>query len=377
MLVALLLEKTHLRSTSSLYLNSQFTKGNSTILRPLSESSSPAVEYFRKGPLMAGRKTVGRSLRRLLAGVCLLESALLAQVSLDLRSRKPPTEAAGTHVSLRVEQNLVLVPVTVSDSSNRLVTGLDKDDFRVFDDKVEQTVTHFAMEDEPLAVGLVFDVSGSMGGKLRRARMAAASFFRTANPQDEFSLVTFGDRPKVAVPLTPDPEEIQSRLAVTKSKGTTALLDAVYLAVSEIKKSKKPRKALLIISDGGDNASRYTEAEVRSLVQESDVLIYGIGIYEPWGARARTPEELYGPSLLSEISEETGGREFPVDDLKELPDIAAKIGVELRNRYVLGFSPTAQERDGRYHRLQVKVVPPRGMRKLEAHWRLGYYAPSE
>ena len=144
-----------------------------------------------------------------------------------------------------------------------------------------------------------------------------------------------------------------------------------------MKKSTKNRKALLIISDGGDNCSRYTETEVRNAVRESDVLIYAIGIFEPYGARGRSPEELAGPGLLSEVAEQTGGRQFPVEDLSELPDIAAKIGIELRNRYVLGYSPTDQQHDGRYHRVQVKVVPPHGLPPLRAYWRLGYFAPTE
>jgi len=271
----------------------------------------------------------------------------------------------------------VLVPVTVNDSKDRPITGLEKDQFRVFDNKVEQPITHFSMDDAPLAVGMVFDVSASMGRKLSRSRSAAAAFFATANPADEFFLVTFNDRPTLAVPLTTDTGAIQNKLVLTRAKGTTALLDAIYMALGEIKKSNRPRKALLVITDGGDNASRYTEPEVLSLVRESDVLIYGIGIYEAFGSRGRTLEELNGPSLLAEIAEETGGREIPVDNLKHMPDVATKIGNELRNRYVLGFSPANPMRDGRYHRLRVQLVQHHGMPKLEAHWRLGYYAPSE
>lgn len=296
------------------------------------------------------------------------------RVSLDVRAQ---TAKAAAAASLRVDSNLVLVPVIVSDSKNRPVAGLEKERFRIFDDKVEQTVTQFAMDDEPLAIGLVFDVSGSMGKKLRRSRMAAAAFFRAANPEDEFFLVTFSDRPTVAVPLTSDTEAIQNRLTFTGSKGNTALMDAIYLALAEVRKSNKPRKALLVISDGGDNNSRYTESELKSLVRESDVLIYGIGIFEPYGSHGQTLEEMAGPDLLSEIAELTGGRELPVDDIRELPDVAAKIGMELRNRYLLGFTPSNAQRDGRYHRVQVKVLQTRGMPKLEAHWRAGYYAPAE
>src|SRR5437763_4551831 len=181
------------------------------------------------------------------------------------------------------------------------------------------------MDDAPVAVGLVLDISGSMGPKLRRSRQAAAAFFQTANPEDEFFLVEFNDQPKLVVPLTRDIEDIQNHLTFTQSRGRTALLDAIMLALHEMRRSDKKRKALLIISDGGDNSSRYTETEVRNRVRESDLLIYAIGVFESYGARGRTPEESAGPGLLNDLSEQTGGRHFPSDSL-ELPDIAAKIG---------------------------------------------------
>jgi len=279
--------------------------------------------------------------------------------------------------NIRVNSNLVLIPVTVCDPNNKPVTGLEKEHFRIFDDKVEQTITHFAMEDEPLAVGLVFDISGSMGPKLRKSRMAAAEFFRQANPEDEFFLVEFNDQPKLVAPLTRSPQDIQNQLTFTTSRGRTALLDAILLALNEMRNSKMKRKALLIISDGGDNSSRYTETEVRSRVREGDVLIYAIGIFEPIGSRSRSPEELSGPGLLNDLAEQSGGRHLPVEDISELPDVAAKIGIELRNRYVLGFTPTDQQHDGRYHRVKVQITPPHGLPPLRAYWRVGYYAPAE
>jgi Ca-activated chloride channel family protein len=321
---------------------------------------------------MIARRNVG-----LLAGFSLLALfALRGQVAVQQRSKTVPAEERKPQTNLRSDTNLVLVPVSVCDPSNHPVTGLEKEHFKVFEDKVEQTVTHFAMDDESVAVGLVLDISGSMGPKLRRARQAAAAFFQTANADDEFFLVEFNDQPKLAVPLTRNIEEIQNALTFTQSKGRTALLDAIMLALHEIKRSPKNRKALLIVSDGGDNSSRYTETEVRNLVRESDVLIYAIGVFEPYGSRGRTPEESAGPGLLTDISDQTGGRHFP-SDIGELPDIAAKIGIELRNRYVLGYSPSTSQRDGRYHRLQVKVIAPRGLPPLKAFWRLGYYAPAE
>jgi len=303
-----------------------------------------------------------------------------AQVKTEPRPKlgASAVEPAKIPTNLRIDTNLVLVPVTVCDPNNRPVTGLEKEHFKVFDDKVEQTITHFAMDDEPVAVGLVFDISGSMGPKLQKARLAASAFFRTANPDDEFFLVEFNDQPKMEVGLTRDVQDIQNHLTFAQSKGRTALLDAIFLAMHELKKSVKNRKALLIISDGGDNSSRYSEAEVRNLVREADVLIYAIGVFEPYGSRSRTPEESSGPGLLNDLCEQTGGRHLPAD-ANELPDIAAKIGVELRNRYVLGFLPTNKTRDGRYHTLQVKVITPKGLNLpvLKPYFRRGYYAPAQ
>ncbi|RPI19554.1 MAG: VWA domain-containing protein, partial [Acidobacteriales bacterium] len=279
--------------------------------------------------------------------------------------------------NIRVDTTLVLIPVTVTDPLSRFVTGLDKEHFRLQEDNVEQAISHFASEDAPLSVGVVFDTSGSMGNKLQKSRQAVAQFCKAANPEDEFFLVQFNDRPQLTVGFTRDVEEIQNRITFTQSKGRTALLDAIYLALHEMKNSKNPRKALLVISDGGDNSSRYTETEIKNLVREADTQIYGIGIYEPYGARGRTAEELNGPSMLNEIAEQTGGRSYPVENLNDLPDIAAKIGIELRNQYVLGYSSTNQERDGRYRRVKVRLMQPRGLPPLRAFWRLGYYAPSQ
>ena len=307
----------------------------------------------------------------------LLPLAFLGQVKTEPRPKLGvPPAASRPPANIRSDTNLVLVPVSVVDPQNRPVTGLEKEHFRVFDDHVEQTITHFSMDDEPVAVGLVFDISGSMGPKLQKSRQAAAEFFRTSNTEDEFFLVEFNDQPKLVVPLTRNVEEIQNQLTWAQSKGRTALLDAIFLAMHEMKKSKKNRKALLIVSDGGDNSSRYTENEIKNLVRENDVLIYAIGVFESGGGRMRTTEEAGGPGLLNELCDQTGGHHLPAD-VSELPDIAAKIGVELRNRYVLGYSPTSQIRDGRYHTLQVKVVPPKGLPAMRPFFRRGYAAPAQ
>jgi len=219
---------------------------------------------------------------------------------------------------------------------------------------------------------MVFDTSGSMSDKLQRSRMAAREFFRISNPEDEFFLVEFDSAPRLRVPLTSDTGTIENELIFSKSKGSTALLDAIYMALHEMRRSKKNKKALLIISDGGDNHSRYSQKEVTNLVRESDVLIYSIGVF----GNAGSPEEFGGAGLLGKVSEQTGGRLFEAS-AAEMPDIAKKIGIELHNRYILGYAPQNQIRDGKYHRITVQVVPPRGLPKLSAHWRLGYNAPIE
>ena len=279
--------------------------------------------------------------------------------------------------NIRVSKTLVLINVTVTDPLNRYVTGLEKEHFRLFEDKVEQNISDFSSEDAPISIGLVFDTSGSMGSKLQKSRQAAAEFFKQSNPDDEFFLVQFNDRPELTVPFTADTDKIQSTLTFTQSRGRTALLDSVYLAMHEMKKAHNPRKAVLIISDGGDNSSRYTETEIKNAVREADVQIFAIGIYEGVSGRSRTPEEAAGPGLLTELAEQTGGRAYAVDNLADLPDIAAKIGTALRNEYILGYTPKNLERDGKYRRVTVKLVQPRGLPPLRAYFRLGYYAPTQ
>lgn len=293
------------------------------------------------------------------------------------KSTVPEKKEEARDANIRVDTNLVLIPVSVTDPLNRFVTGLEREHFRLYEDKKEQTIAQFASEDAPLSIGLVFDASGSMGNKLTKSRQAATQFFKTSNPEDEFFLVQFNDRPELVVPFTHQTEEIQNRMAFTNAKGRTALLDGVYLAMNHMKKARNARKAILILSDGGDNSSRYTESEIKNAVREADVQIYAIGIFEPMGSRGRTAEELTGPGLLNEMAEQTGGRHFSVENVNELPDIAAKIGIELRNQYLIGYSPTNISRDGKYRRVTVKLNQPRGLPPLRPIWRQGYYAPAQ
>lgn len=287
--------------------------------------------------------------------------------------RRPSIHA--TPIQVNVDR--VIVPITVTDSYDRIVTGLDKNNFEVFDDKVRQKILSFSTEDAPIAVGMIFDTSGSMSDKIEKSKEAALQFFKTSNPQDQFMLIAFSNRPYLVSSLTDNYENILDRLLFVKSGGKTALLDAIYLGLHEMKKADTNRKALLVISDGGDNHSRYTARDIKEAVKESDVQIYCIGIFEPLASRMRTPEEAAGPSLLSELAHVSGGRMFSVEDADELPDIAEKISIELRNQYVISYKPSNLVRDGRWRRIKVKLHPPRGLPPLEVYARTGYYAPTQ
>jgi Ca-activated chloride channel homolog len=277
---------------------------------------------------------------------------------------------------LHMDVDLALINVTVTDPYNRLVTGLDPDNFRVYEDNIEQEVVTFSSEDVPISIGVIFDFSGSMANKIGKAREAALQFFKTANPQDEFFLVSFNERAELTSAFTNSIEDIQSRMMMTAPKGRTALLDAIYLGLSEMRGAKNGKRALLILSDGGDNHSRYNESDIKRLVKEADTQLYAIGIFDPLGYRNRTPEELNGPSLLGEVTELTGGRVFAVENLNELPDIASKIGMELRNQYVLGYRPSNKAHDARWRKIKIKLRAPKGLPPLNVYSKTGYYAPS-
>jgi len=278
-------------------------------------------------------------------------------------------------VSYRADTTLVLVPVSVTDASNRYVLGLEQSNFHIFEDGVEQKIKHFSSEDSPLSIGIIVDTSGSMGGKLDTSRKAARAFLKTLNASDEVFLVEFSDEAKLAVRLTDNTSEIEQRLTSENSGGLTALLDAVHVGLQEMKNAKNPRKALLIISDGGDNNSRYKAAEIENLVREADVQIYAMGIFEPYLGFGLTGSEIGGPRLLSEIAEQTGGRALAANNSTELATVADRIGLELRNQYLLAYSPANENRDGKYRKVQVKLAAPEALPSVKARWRLGYYAP--
>lgn len=221
------------------------------------------------------------------------------------------------------------------------------------------------------------DTSGSMQNKRANLAEALIPFGITSPPGTEFFLITFGDVAEVRVAPTESFQEIMIGMSNLQSKGRTALLDALYLGLSQVNASTKARKVLVVLSDGGDNASRYLESDIREFVRESEVQVYGLGIFEPFASRGRAPEEMAGPSLLADLAELTGGRSFTVDNLRELPNFAARVAVELRSQYILGYEPTKTARDGKWRKIKVKVSPPKELRGLEARTRAGYYAPKQ
>jgi Ca-activated chloride channel family protein len=283
--------------------------------------------------------------------------------------------ALKTHTkALKVDVDLVLIPATITDPLNRLVTGLERNNFELFENGRKQEIRHFSSEDAPLSLGVIFDMSGSMSNKIEKSREAVVEFFRTANPQDEFFMVTFSEKPELMSDFTSSVEDIQGKMVTLAPKGRTALLDAIYMGLNKMRHAHQQKKALLIISDGGDNHSRYTESEIKSLVKEADVQLYAIGIFD---STPRTEEERMGPTTLSAITDVTGGRTFTIDNPNELADVATKIGVELRNQYVLGYRPNNPVHDGKWRKVKVKLNPPKGLPPLHVYAKTGYYAPTE
>jgi VWFA-related protein len=286
---------------------------------------------------------------------------------------EPRVAARAAAATIRVDADLVLIPVSVTDNHDRQVPGLTRDQFLLFDDQVEQAITHFASVDAPISVAIVFDASGSMGSKLMKSREAVAAILPLANPDDEFALIQFNERVQRLVGFTTRTDAILGGLALTQAKGRTALLDAIYFAVDTMKQARNARKAIVILSDGGDNCSRYTLADTLGMVREADVQIYSIAAGIDIGSPAAY-EEIAGSGLLQAIAEMTGGRMFLARRADDLRGIAARIGVMLRNQYMLGYSPSNLAADGRYHRVQVKV---RGIEGARLSWRSGYRAPTE
>jgi Ca-activated chloride channel homolog len=305
-----------------------------------------------------------------LAIFALLSALSVAQTGAAAASQEAPA------TTFRAHADLVLIPVSVTDKLNRFVLGLQKADFHLFEDGAEQTVEHFSGEDAPLSIGVLFDESGSMSYKLHTSRDATTQLLSALNKEDEVFLVEFADAARVSIGFTAKIDNVREALKNAQANGLTAMLDAIDTGLLEMKKAKNSRKAIVVVSDGGDNRSHYTAAQIESLVREADVQIYAMGVFDPVFSLGQAPEEISGPRLLSEIATQTGGRAFAASAPGDLPSVASRIAIELRNQYVLGYYPSNKTRDGKYRHVEVKVSEPAGLgSSLKLHWRLGYYAP--
>jgi VWFA-related protein len=327
-----------------------------------------------------------KGLRASLLFVLLLFPALTFQSDLNapnivpMRSRERSAPAAGSgdfpEPTLRIDTSLVLIPAQVTTREGAPILDLKRKDFRIYEDGAEQEISYFAKDDSPVSIGLLLDSSGSMKNKKQKSSEAAAAFFRTANSEDEFFLIEFDDRPKLAVPFTGDTGLLYREITHTRPFGQTSLFDAIHMALGVMKKARHDRKALVIVSDGGDNRSRRTFTAIKGDVLEADVQLYAIGIYDSEGASQASREEAQGPQLLDQLAELTGGRHFPVLNLGSLADVSTRIGLLLRNRYLLGYNPTNASRDGRYRGVQLDLAA-REDAGAHVQYRKGYYAPQQ
>jgi VWFA-related protein len=284
----------------------------------------------------------------------------------------PPVDAQPV---LRVESSLVLIPTHVTNPMGFPVNNLNFDNFRLYEDDVEQTIASFSDEDVPVSVALLFDASGSMRNKMDKAYEAADHFFSTANAEDEFSLIEINGRAKLVEPFTTDANQLLQRIRRIRPGGQTPLFDAIHIALREMKKARNSRKALVILSDGGDNWSTHTYRQVRGSLLESDVQVYAIGIFDDDFTRNHSPEEAKGPMVLEDLTSRTGGRLYRAGNLDELPEIGSRISRELRQQYVLGYYSSNGAQDGKYRRVKVRVSS--NVPDLRVSFRTGYYAPSE
>ncbi len=292
--------------------------------------------------------------------------------SLDIQADGPRVTPADDTKPVIVHTDLVTLTVTVTDTYGRFVTGLGKNAFSIVDDKTQQEITFFSDEDAPVSLGVVFDVSGSMSGdKISKAREALAKFIDTSHARDEYFLIGFNNRAQLLLDHTRDSDALLDKLTYVQTKGQTALYDATYLGVERVSRGAHPKRAILLISDGQDNSSRYTFTELRRLLKESDVIIYAVGIVD---GHDDSQLGYTGRAILEELAGVSGGKAFFPSTSAEMNDTFERIALELRTQYSIGFRPTSFANDGKWHKLKIKVQPPRGFPRLFVRGREGYFA---
>lgn len=298
----------------------------------------------------------------------LVTCAVFTQAQQPAVSPTPPDDRV-----LKVNTDLVTLNITVTDLYGRFVSGLKKNAFSVYDENSQQEIEFFSDEDSPVSVGILFDVSGSMNGeKIIKARDALSKFVDTSHPMDEYFLIAFNKRAQLLLDRTRDGKAVLDKLQMVQPKENTALYDAVYLGVDKVTRGAHQKRALIIISDGQDNNSRYTFSDVRKQLKESDVSVYAIGILD--GKDSGSMDGIKGQAYLDELTGVTGGRSFYPQTNAELDEIFERIALELRHQYSIGYRPANFNNDGKWRKLKVKVKPPRGLPRLFIRTREGYYA---
>ncbi|HLK68562.1 MAG TPA: VWA domain-containing protein [Bryobacteraceae bacterium] len=282
-----------------------------------------------------------------------------SEPNLAIIPRARPASGSLRSSTFRLDVKLIQVPVQVTDLHDHPLMSLSKSSFRLLEDDVEQEITSFSKADAPISTGLVFDASRSMKDRIVESRVAVQQFCKGSLPGDEFFLVKFNDNAELISPFTRDTDAILQQLNSIETHGWTAMIDAIWRSVQEMRKASNPRKVLLVLSDGGDNNSRYSEGELLSLVREADVRVYAIGLFQR-------------PRYLEKLAEETGGSVVWVHKLSELPEAMEALSQQIRNEYVVGYFSKHAPSDGKYHKVRVEVQAPAGMKQVRASWRRGY-----
>jgi Ca-activated chloride channel family protein len=303
--------------------------------------------------------------------------AVLAGGMAQSRVQQPSTLSAGSQTSaalFKESVDLVLVPVSVLDHSDRPVTDLTSKHFIVFEDKVSQTVKYFSHQDTPVALAVVLDASGSMAGRLQDARIAAAQLIATSNPEDEFDVVIVGDTPRIVVDRSDSLDQFQQTLAFVEPGGQTALWDSLMTALGLLRSAPFERKVMVVITDGGDNHSRATKRELKSVLKEAGVQLYTIALYNPYSRRT---EERIAPLELDDLTSVTGGRIVAARDRLETQAVVTQISREVRDQYVLGYYPMHPSHDGRWHKIRVSLSDTRDPRQVRVFAKKGYIRPAD
>ncbi|PYU85819.1 MAG: VWA domain-containing protein [Acidobacteria bacterium] len=317
-----------------------------------------------------------RYLSVLICAAAILASAAFAQIPIPNSVPPPPSQgpdAGKQGPSIKVDVNLVVLHTTVIDDRQRFADGLKPENFRVFEDKVEQKLSVFKREDVPVSMGLVIDNSGSMRDKRPRVNEAAITLVQASNPQDEAFVVNFNDDFYLDLDkdFTSSIPELKEALERIDSRGSTALRDAILGSLDHLKKASKDKKVLLVVTDGEDNASRNSLEKMIREVQKTDTVIYTIGLL----GQENKKEAKRARKALEQIAAASGGLAFFPENVDDVHNICEHVAHDIRNQYILAYYPTNTRRDGTFRAIQVEVIPPHGRGKLVARTRNGYYAP--